>query len=224
MTALLQDLRYTARTLLKSQSFAAIAIFTLGLGIGANTALFSIVNGVLLNPLPFAQPGQLVALYGKSTGFDRAPIAYLNFLDWQRDAQTVSSLAMYHGEDYNVTGRGEAERVSGYMISADFFSTLGVEPILGRTFRHEDDQMGVAPVVILGGGFWKREFGTSDVVGQSITLNGTSYTIVGVIPASFTFYGQHRDVYTPIGQWSDPVFHDHRIAYSSGAIGRLQPG
>jgi predicted permease len=224
MTALLQDLRYTARTLLKSPSFAAIAIFTLGLGIGANTALFSIVNGVLLNPLPFAQPGQLVALYGKSTGFDRAPIAYLNFLDWQRDAQTVSSLAMYHGEDYNVTGRGEAERVSGYMISADFFSTLGVEPILGRTFRHEDDQMGVAPVVILGGGFWKREFGSSDVVGQSITLNGTSYTIVGVIPASFTFYGQHRDVYTPIGQWSDPMFHDRRIAYSSGAIGRLQPG
>ncbi len=210
--------------LLKSPSFAAIAIFTLGLGIAANTVLFSIVNGVLLNPLPFLDPGQLLALYGKSTGFDRAPIAYPNFLDWQRETQTVSSMAMYHGEDYNLTGKGEAERVSGYMISADFFSTLGVKPILGRTFRHEDDQVGVAPVVILGGGFWQREFGSSDITGQSIILNGTSYTIVGVIPASFTFYGQHRDVYTPIGQWNEAMFHDRRIAHSSGAIGRLKPG
>jgi predicted permease len=210
--------------LLRSPGFAAIAIFTLSLGIAANTVLFSIVNGVLLNPLPFLHPGQLVAVYGKSTGFERAPIAYPNFLDWQRDTQTLASIAMYHGEDYNVSGRGEAERVSGYMISSDFFSTLGVKPILGRTFRREDDQVGVAPVVILGGGFWEREFGSSDVGGQSIILNGTSYTIVGVIPASFTFYGQRRDVYTPIGQWNDPMFRDRRIAHSSGAIGRLKPG
>jgi predicted permease len=210
--------------LLRSPGFAAIAIFTLSLGIAANTVLFSIVNGVLLNPLPFLHPGQLVAVYGKSTGFERAPIAYPNFLDWQRDTQTLASIAMYHGEDYNVSGRGEAERVSGYMISSDFFSTLGVKPILGRTFRREDDQVGVAPVVILGGGFWEREFGSSDIGGQSIILNGTSYTIVGVIPAGFTFYGQRRDVYTPIGQWNDPMFRDRRIAHSSGAIGRLKPG
>jgi predicted permease len=210
--------------LLRSPGFAAIAIFTLSLGIAANTVLFSIVNGVLLNPLPFLHPGQLVAVYGKSTGFERAPIAYPNFLDWQRDTQTLASIAMYHGEDYNVSGRGEAERVSGYMISSDLFSTLGVKPILGRTFRREDDQVGVAPVVILGGGFWEREFGSSDIGGQSIILNGTSYTIVGVIPASFTFYGQRRDVYTPIGQWNDPMFRDRRIAHSSGAIGRLKPG
>ena len=142
MITLLQDLRYAARMLLKSPSFAAIAIFTLALGIAANTALFSIVNGVLLNPLPFPHPGQLVALYGKSTGFDRAPIAYLNFLDWQRDTQTVSSMAMYHGEDYNLTGRGETERVSGYMISADFFSTLGVKPSLGRSARRRPSGCG----------------------------------------------------------------------------------
>jgi predicted permease len=224
MTTLLQDLHHGARMLLRSPGFAAIAIFTLSLGIAANTVLFSIVNGVLLNPLPFLHPGQLVAVYGKSTGFERAPIAYPNFLDWQRDTQTLASIAMYHGEDYNVSGRGEAERVSGYMISSDFFSTLGVKPILGRTFRREDDQVGVAPVVILGGGFWEREFGSSDIGGQSIILNGTSYTIVGVIPASFTFYGQRRDVYTPIGQWNDPMFRDRRIAHSSGAIGRLKPG
>jgi predicted permease len=211
--------------LLKSPSFAAIAILTLALGIGANTVLFSVVNGVLLNPLPYPHPGQLVAIYGKTTGFDRAPIAYPNFLDWQRDTQTLSSMALYHNEDYNFTGRDEAERVSGYMISADFFSTLGVKPILGRTFRPEDDQVGAAPVVMLSGGFWEREFGASpEIAGKSITLNGTLYTIVGVIPSTFTFYSQYRDVYIPIGQWNEPTFRDRRIVYSSGMIGRLKPG
>jgi predicted permease len=225
MNELLQDLHYATRMLIKSPSFAAIAILTLALGIGANTVLFSVVNGVLLNPLPYPHSGQLVALYGKTTGFDRAPISYPNFLDWQRDTQTLSSMALYHNEDYNFTGRDEAERVSGYMVSADFFSTLGVKPLLGRTFRPEDDQVGVAPVAILGGGFWEREFGASpDIVGKSITLNGTSYTIVGVVPSTLTFYSQHRDVYTPIGQWNDPTFRDRRIVYSSGMIGRLKPG
>ena len=153
----------------------------------------------------------------------RSPI--LNFLDWQRDTQTFSSMAMYRNQDYNFIGTGEAERLSGYMISADFFSTLGVRPILGRTFRPDDDQPGAAPVVILGGGFWKRKFGSSlEIIGKSIILNGTSYTIVGVIPPGFTFYGHDRDVYTPIGQWNDPSFRDRRIDVSAHAVGRLKPG
>ena len=111
------------------------------------------------------------------------------------------------------------------MISAGFFSTLGVQPVLGRTFRPDDDQVGAAPVVILGGGLWRRKFGSSpDVIGKSLTLNGTSYTVVGVIPAGFTFYGHDRDVYTPIGQWNDPSFRDRRISVSAHAIGRLKPG
>ena len=111
------------------------------------------------------------------------------------------------------------------MISADFFSTLGVNPILGRTFRPEDDQLGAAPVVILGGGLWQRRFASSpEIVGKSIVLNGTSYTIIGVIPPSFTFYGADRDVYMPIGQWSDPMLRDRRIDFSSGMMGRLKPG
>jgi predicted permease len=225
MNTLLQDLRHGIRMLLKSPGFAAIAILTVGLGIGANTALFSVVNGVLLNPLPYPNASQLVALYGKYPGDDQAPIAYLNFLDWRRDNQSFSSIALYHNEDYNFTGTDEAERVSGYMISADFFETLGVKPVLGRHFRADDDQVGAAPVVILGGGFWKRRFGASpDIVGKSINLNGTSHTIVGVIPASFSFYGHDRDVYTPIGQWNDPSFHDRRIVFSSGMVGRLKPG
>jgi predicted permease len=225
MDTLLQDLRYGLRMLAKSPGFTAIAILTLALGIGANTALFSVVNGVLLNPLAYPQSGQLVAIYGKTTGFANAPINYMNFLDWQRDTQSFSSMAMYRNQDYNFIGTGEAERLTGYMISADFFSTLGERPILGRNFRSDDDHVGAAPVVILGGGFWKRRFGSSlEIIGKQITLNGTSYTIVGVISAGFTFYGHDRDVYTPIGQWNDASFRDRRVDLSSHGIGRLRPG
>ncbi len=225
MEMLLQDLRYGLRMLAKSPGFTAIAILTLALGIGANTALFSVVNGVLLNPLAYPHSGQLVAVNGKTAGVDQAPISYLNFLDWQRDTQTFSSMAMYRNQDYNFIGKGEAERLSGYMVSADFFSTLGVTPILGRTFRPDDDRPGVAPVVILGGGFWQRKLGSSlDVIGKPITLNGASYTIVGVIPPAFTFYGHDRDVYAPIGQWNDPSFRDRRIDMSAHAVGRLKSG
>jgi predicted permease len=134
-------------------------------------------------------------------------------------------MALYRNQDYNVTGTAEAERLSGYMISAGFFSTLGVNAILGRTLRSDDDQVGAAPVVVLGGGVWARKFGSSpDIIGKPLVLNGTPYTVVGVIPSSFTFYGHDRDVYTPIGQWNDPSFRDRRISVSAHAAGRLKPG
>jgi predicted permease len=225
METFLQDLRYGFRMLAKAPAFTAIAILTLALGIGANTALFSVVNGVLLTPLAYPQSGQLVAIYGQTVGFAQAPINYPNFLDWQRDSQSFSSMAIYRNQDYNFTGTGEAERLTGYMVSADFFSTLGVTPVLGRTLRPDDDHLGAAPVVILGGGFWKRKFGSSfDVIGKSMILNGTSYTIAGVIPAGFTFYGRDRDVYTPIGQWNNVSFRDRRVDVSSHGIARLKPG
>ncbi len=211
--------------LLKSPAFAAIAVLTVALGIGSNTALFSVVKGVLLNPLPYPHSEQLVAVYGDAPGFSRAPVAYLNFLDWQHDNRTFSSMAMYRNQDYNFTDTNEAERLSGYMISAGFFPALGVQPVLGRTFRADDDQVGAAPVAVLGGGLWKRKFGSSpDVLGKSLTLNGTSYLVVGVIPSSFTFYGHDRDVYTAIGQWNDPSFRDRRIVVSAHVLGRLKPG
>jgi len=225
MTSLIQDLHYAARMFRKSLAFAAIAVFTLALGIGANTALFSVVNGVLLNPLPYPHPEQLVAVYGKTPGFNHGAIAYFNFLDWEHDNKTFASMAMYRNQDYNFIGTSEAERLSGYMISADFFSVVGIAPVLGRSFSHDDDQVGAAPVVILGGGFWKRKFGSSPgMVGRSLTLNGTGYTVVGVVPSSFSFYGHDRDIYTPIGQWNDPSFRDRRIDVSAHAVGRLKPG
>jgi predicted permease len=225
MGTLLQDIRYSFRMLAKNPGFAAIAILTLALGIGANTALFSVVNGVLLNPLAYPHSEQLVTVYGKTPGFARAPISYLNFLDWQRATRTFSSMALYRNEPYNLTGIGGAELVGGSMISAGFFPTLGVTPVLGRNFRTDDDRAGAAPVVMLGGGLWKRKFGSSpDVIGKSLALNGASYTIVGVVPPSFNFYGSERDLYTPAGQWTDPSFLDRRIEVSAHAIARLKPG
>ena len=188
MNTLLQDIRYAIRILRKSPAFTAIAILTLAIGIGANTALFSIVNGVLLNPLPYPHPEQLVAVYADSPETSQGYVTYLNFLDWQRMNRSFSSITMYRNQDYNFSTSGPSERVSGFMVSADFFQTLGIPPVLGRLFRASDDHIGAAPVVILGGGFWKRHFASSpSVLGHAITLNSVAYTIVGVIPANFTF-------------------------------------
>ncbi|MGB7186713.1 MAG: ABC transporter permease, partial [Candidatus Acidiferrales bacterium] len=125
MNTFLQDVRYALRMLAKSPGFMAIAVLTLALGIGANTALFSVVNGVLLNPLPYPQPQQLVALYSRTTTFSESSISYPNFLDWQRDNRSFAALAAYRGDEFNMTGSGEPERLRTEMVSADFFQILG---------------------------------------------------------------------------------------------------
>jgi predicted permease len=222
---LLQDVRFALRMLLKSPAFTLIAILTLAIGIGANTALFSVVNGVLLNPLPYAQSGQLVAINERNGTQAQAPISYLNFLDWQSQNKTFSSIAMYRHEDYNLTGHGTALRVNGFMISAQFLSTLEVHPAWGRDFNLNDDRLGAAPVALLSDGFWHRRFGgSSAILGQPIDLNGTAFTVVGILPPDFLFYGTDRDVFIPLGQWNDPSFRDRRVDESAHAIGRLLPG
>src|ERR1700684_3249060 len=128
MNELFQDLRYAIRMLAKSPGFTTVAVLTLALAIGANTALFSVVNGVLLNPLPYPHSAQLVAIYQKDPAMDQAPVSYLNFLDWQRASQSFSSMAIYRHEDYNLTGSAPAERVNGLMVSAGFLATLGLHP------------------------------------------------------------------------------------------------
>ncbi len=225
MIPLLQDVRFSLRMLLKSSAFALIAILTLTLGIGANTALFSVVNGVLLNPLPYPRSTQLVSIYEKDAGQDKAPISYLNFLDWQSQNDAFSSIAMYRHEDYNLTGASQAERINGFMISSTFLSTLGLHPALGRDFNSTDDRLGAAPVALLSDGFWHRHFGGSPaILGRPIDLNGTEYTVVGILPPSFLFYGVDRDVFIPLGQWNDPNFRDRRVNMSAHAVGRLRPG
>jgi hypothetical protein len=137
MGALLHDLRYGLWMLAKNPGFTAAAVLTLALGIGANTAMFSVVNGVLLNPLPYWQPDRLVALYSRTTDDPRSSISYPNFLDWVRDNRSFSALAAFRADDFNLTGMGEPERVPAEMISASFFPLLGVNPVIGRAFRPE---------------------------------------------------------------------------------------
>jgi predicted permease len=225
MNVLLQDVRFALRMLAKSRGFTAVAILTLALGIGANTSLFSVVSGVLLNPLPYPHPRQLVAIYEKNAGQSRSPVSYLNFLDWQRSSQTFSSMAIYRHEDYNLTGGTQAERVNGFMVSAGFLPTLGVHPLLGRDFTPAEDQLGAAPVALLSDAFWHQRYGGSRaVLGNSIDLNGTNYTVIGIVPPGFSFYGTPRDVYTLIGQWRASSLRDRRVDMSADAVGRLKPG
>jgi predicted permease len=228
MMTLLQDLKYGFRMLARSPGFTAAAVLTLALGIGANTALFSVVNGVLLNPLPYPEPDRLVSVYSRDANYTQASISYPNYLDWARDNRSFCALGAYRGDDFNLTGMGEPERVPAEMVSASFFPLLGVHPILGRTFRPEEDQLGAAPVVLISGGLWKRKFGaTPDVLGKTLTLNYLAYTIVGVIPESLQFSGGnfHRsDVYTPIGQFKEPMFRNRWVGMGMDAVGRLKPG
>jgi len=229
MHTLWQDLRYGLRMLLKKPGFTIIAIATLALGIGANTALFSVVNGVLLSPLPFQQPDQLVALYARTAEFSHSSISYPNFLDWRRDNRSFSALAAFRADNMNLTGIGDAERLRTEMVSATFFPILGVKPVLGRVFGQDEDRLGGAPVVLISGGLWKRKFGAAqDVLGKSITLNAQMYMIVGVIPANFRYHNDNffteAEIFVPIGQWTEKLFWDRRASMGMDAVGRLKPG
>jgi predicted permease len=228
MLTIWQDLRYAFRMLAKNPGFTAVAVVTLALGIGANTALFSVVNGVLLNPLPFQEPERLVAVYAK-TSQGQDSISYPNFVDWQRDNRSFSALAAFRTYDFNLTGLGEPERVKSNMVSYSFFPLLGVQPLEGRVFTEQEDQLGAAPVALISEGLWKRKFAASaDVIGKAVELNAKLYTVIGVIPANFHYhnlnYYDDADILTPIGQSEEPLFRDRRASMGTLAVGRLKPG
>lgn len=228
MEELWKDVRYGLRTLLSSPGFTITAIATLALGIGANTALFSVINGVLLQPLRFPQASQLMALYEDRAQFRYASISYPNFLDWQRDNRCFESIAAFRPDDFSFTGLGQPERLKGEMVSADFFRTLGVRPVLGQDLDLNQDHIGGKPEVLISEGLWRRKFSQSPTaLGRTMRLNGTEYTIVGVIPASFLLNVQNfqiNDVYIPIGQWNYALFRMRNAGLGMNAIGRLKPG
>ena len=225
---LLHDLRYGARMLRKNPGFTVVAVLTLALGIGANSAIFSVVNGVLLNPLPYPHAEQLVTLHESKPNFEFGSISYPNFRDWQRDNHTFSSMAIARRFAFSLTGLGEAEQVHARFISSDFFSTVGVNPVLGRDIAPGEDEIGAAPVALISAGFWKRKFGSSpNVLGKSITLDGRNYTIVGVVPANFDLFLRSfevAEIYVPIGQWNNPLLPKRGAGLGVHGIGRLKPG
>ncbi|WP_058187582.1 ABC transporter permease [Terracidiphilus gabretensis] len=228
ITTAAQDVRFGMRMMAKNPGFTAIAVLTLALGIGGNTAIFSIVNGVLLNPLPFPHAEQLVELNESKPDFPRGSIPYPNFLDWQRENHSFSSIAITRGYVFSLTGRGDAEQVQSEFISTDFFSVLGLHPLIGRTFTAAEEQSGAAPVALISEGLWKRKFdGANNVLGQAITLDGHNYTIVGVIPSGFHLSFANfteRDVYVPIRQWINPYLMRRSAGLAIHGIARLKPG
>ncbi len=225
---LMQDLRFGVRMITKSPGFAAVAILTLALGIGANTALFSVVNGVLLNPLPYPEPEQLVTLHESKPNFEAGSISFLNFRDWRKENTTFSMMGISRGYSFSLTGAGEPEQVPAQLVSADFLPMLGVKPVVGRLFEEGEDEFGAGPIVIISAGFWNRKLGSArDVLGKGLTLDGRSYSIVGVVPANFNLQiGLFRasELYVPIGQWTNPALHIRMAGLSIHGIGRLKPG
>jgi predicted permease len=225
---LMQDLQFGLRMLAKSPGFAAVAILTLALGIGANTALFSVVNGVLFNPLPYPQPEQLVTLHESKPNFQSGSLSFPNFRDWRKDNTTFSMMGISRGYSFSLTGAGEPEQVQAQFISTDFLPMLGVKPVMGRLFEEGEDEFGASPNVLISAGFWNRKFASAtDVLGKALTLEGRSYTIVGVVPGNFNLQvGGFRasELYVPIGQWTNFALHLRSAGLGIHGIGRLKPG
>src|SRR3989442_1788277 len=189
MDTLFQDLRYANRMLLKSPGFATVAILVLALGIGANTAIFSVINAVLLRPLPFADADRLVTVWGRDlkTGEGRGDISYPDFVDWRVQNHVFETMAAFRTGDVTLTGDNEPARIFGAAVSADLFGLLGVKPLLGRSFASEEDRPS-NHVAILSYGIWHRYFGADpNVLGRLIKLNYQNFTIVGVMPKGFQF-------------------------------------
>jgi predicted permease len=225
MDTLIKDIRFGVRSLLRQPGFAAIAIITLALGIGINAALFSVVNGVLLNPLPFPEPEQLVTFDQSKPNFDTGAIPYPNFLDLRKQNQTFASMTILRGTSFNLIGVGESERLNGRWVSADFCSVFGIKPILGRGFAAGEDEPGAAPTVLISNEVWRRKFGGApDILSRALTLDGKSYSVIGVLPADFTLFRRNADVFVPIGQWNTPALKNRGSALGLHGMGRLKPG
>jgi predicted permease len=228
MITLLQDLKFATRMLAKSPAFTAVAILTLALAIGANTALFSVVNGVVLNPLPYPQPDQLVTLHESKPDFNTGSISYPNFLDWQNQNHTLSAMAVSRSYSFSLTGLGPAEQAQAQFVTSDFFSILGVQPAAGRTFVPADDQRGAAPVALISAGFWKRKLGAApDAIGKTLTLDGKPFTIIGVIPQDFDLMLDSfsaSEIYAPVVQWNNDMLFNRGSGLGFHGIGRLKPG
>jgi predicted permease len=227
MENLFQDLRFAFRQLLKNPAFTAIAVLTLALGIGANTAIFSVVNGVLLRPLPFKDPDRLVRVWHTPPqksfpGMSLFSVSAANYFDWQHETHVFEQMAIYNFRGFTLTGVAQPLQVDATAVSFGFFETLGVRPQLGRVFSPEEDQPGHTNVVILSHRFWQEHFASNpDVVGHNITMDGQNYLVAGVMPDSFRF-PEFAQMWTPMG-WTDKE-RTVRGEHHSVVIARLRPG
>src|SRR6267378_7406067 len=234
LETLWQDLRFAARTLGKSPGFTAVAVLTLALGIGANTAIFTVVNGVILKPLPYPEPDRLVMLWEKQLSDGTlGTVAPANFVDWREQSHSFDKMAAIDPyPDFILNGSGEPQRLTGAAVSSDFFSLLGIHIALGRDFLSEEDRPGYNRVVILSYSTWLHYFGgRPDIVGRQLTLNDTAYSVVGVLPRDFSlvskasdFQSRNRfDLWTPLALASPPEAWQ-RGTHPLCVFARLKPG
>ncbi|HZI14657.1 MAG TPA: ABC transporter permease, partial [Myxococcus sp.] len=221
MDTLLQDLRYALRTLGRQWLFTVTAVLTLALGIGANTATFSLVDAVLLRPLPYAVPEQLVVVWGEHPNVHRETASLPDFNDWRAGGSAFSELAALAFTSLNLSGDGEPERVPAVRATSNFFTLFGVAPVLGRGFLPEEERQGAAPVVVLGHGLWQRRFGgRADVLGRTVTVDGLPTTVVGVAAPGFHVLAD-AEAWVPLTTDNPGA---HRRADYLNVIGRLKPG
>lgn len=225
MDSLFRDIAYARRVLFRSPSFALVAILTLAIGIGANTAIFSLLDATLLRPLPYRQANRIVALSEANRNGEDVMISWPDFLDWRAQTKSFSAISAIGGMNFNLTGRGQAERLHGLRVSASFLSVLGERPWLGRDFGDRDDQPGAAPAALLSNELWRRRFGGDPtIVGQTINLDGRAFSVIGVLGPAFRFV-YARDVYIPIGLNADTNQMPERGVRSvARVIARLKPG
>jgi predicted permease len=225
METVLQDLRYAIRSSLKKPGFVVIVVLALAIGIGANTAIFSVVNAILLRPLPYKNPDRIVMVWmsnGK-LGVAEDWHSYPNYVDYRDQNSTFEEVAAFNNRGFNLTGTGEPVLLSGAWSTANLFSVLGVDPQQGRTFTTEEEEPGKDLVAIISYGLWQRRFGADPkVVGQPIQLNGVDRTIIGIMPAGFGFPQKETDVWVPLA--ARPQLKQARGAFWLKAVGRLKPG
>jgi putative ABC transport system permease protein len=225
MGTLLQDVRYGLRMLAKNPGFTIVAVLTLALGIGANTAIFSLVNAVLLRPLPFPDSRQLVVALGRTNQIARTAISYPDFEDWRKQSRSFAELSLWEAQSVNLTGRERPERVRGSFVSANFFPMLGVVPAIGRGFLPDEDQPGSDRVALVNYSLWKNRFGGDpEFIGKHLTLNGAVFTVVGILPADFEFPldTDRIEIWLPITTY--PNFSRDRKDTNLAALGRMNPG
>jgi predicted permease len=227
MDTLLQDLRYSLRRLAKSPAFTSIVVLTLALGIGANTAIFSAVNAVLLRPLPYREPQRLVTIEHLYPSLDlEAPVSVPGFLDYKRKSHTFASMAVQTGWQANLTGVDEPVRMQGQRVTGEFFTTLQVPALLGRTLQPGEDTRGRDRVAVLSYDAWRRIFASaSDIVGRNLSLNGESYEVVGVMPSGFRdFFNRNAELWAPLVFDPEQLSDENRTSEFLNLTGRLKPG
>jgi len=224
MDSLARDLKLAFRSLRRSLAYSLAAVAALALAIGANTALFSLIEATLLRPYPYPHPEQLMLVRETSKGFGDQSVSYSNFRDWRAQTRDqFSGMAVFRRDSFNLTGSGEPERVSGRMVASDFFDVLGARAQLGRLFAEADDGPGAPRTVVLSNALWQKRFGSDPrVIGQSVTLTGDSYTVIGVLPPGFRFLVA-TDVFVPVGLWTDK-YKDRDNHPGMSVIARLRPG